>query len=1605
MKSIKSIWLRVWQITVLVFITTTASAQLQAGFSGTPRLGCPPLVVNFKDLSTGNPSSWKWDLGNGTISFLQNPTATYFNAGTYNVKLLIKNENGADSVVQTKYIVVNALPVPSFVASDITGCYPLKVHFTDSSKAGSGTITGWQWDFGDGTLSTLQNPVHTYTHSGSFTVVLNVINSNGCSKVYSKSSFIKILNGVTADFTYAADKGCHTPTAVTFTNTTEGTGTTNYQWNFGDGNTSLYTNPVNNYQQQGKYTVKLIATNSFGCSDTMNKPNAIDIGFAKADFPKPDSVCAGNPFKLTNTSNPSSFVSSFWDFNDGTTSNTANPVHTYTVAGTHRIKLVTDFGLCRDSLTKDITVSPKPVVGFTAMDTASCRAPLTVTFNNTSNTGVSFLWTFGDGSTSTLQNPVHTYTIAGEYDVTLLVRNAAGCFETLTKKQLVKIIPPKIIFINNLPVKGCIPYTANPVAVINDTTSVYTYLWQFGDGATSTQAAPLHTYTVSGNYDVKLTVTSALGCTDTLTIVKAVQVGMKPLPEFSADPLDVCAFTPVNFTDLSTGPTANDWFWTFGDGGTSIDQNPVHQYNDTGYFNVSLVVFNYGCSDTLTKIKYIHVRPPIAKFDTAFFCNDPLKRNFINNSVGAESWLWDFGDGSTSDQEKVSHIYATPGVYQVSLKVSNGVCEHTTRKKVVVVKERGTLEINNLINCTNTRIIYNIANINGPNILTYTWYFSGLSQAAVITGNNPVATSFSTPGVRSSAAVITDILNCRDTMYAAVPVTIYGPKAAFISTNSGTCFGNTVNFIDSSKTDGIHPVVKWTWNYGEGPAQSYTSAPFSHDYSATGTYNVMLTVKDSYGCPDSILKPFYVSITKPVAGFTPSDSMLCPNTAITFTNKSVGLGVTYLWNFDDKTTSAAVSPVHTFAQPGTYIVKLLMTDKNGCRDSASRVIKVFTAKADFTLDTAFTTCPPLVVTATNKSSNFTTYTWDFDDGGNSQLLNPSHIYTYPGIYNIKLTVKNNGGCSDSKYQKVEIQGPTGTFSYTPFELCNPGKVDAKVKSLNSVSYIWDYNDGTVISTIPPLYSHTYVDPGLYLPKTILKDANGCLVPIVGKDTIKVNGIETYMLSDRVVLCDSGYVAFRDSTVSNDLLNTWTWNFGDNTTSAQRNPTHHFANKGLYTITLTATSKFGCVDTEVNQKYIKVAASPDIKIMGNSEACAPAQTGFGGGFVRTDTSAVTWNWNFGNGNTSNVQKPDSLMYTTAGTFPLSLLVINSDGCSDSARLDVIIHPKPVVDAGLNAGICRFKAYTLNATGADKYTWNTNSSLSCTNCASPLAKPTASVTYYVTGTTIYGCTNKDSVAVSVKQPFVMTVDRGDTLCKGESFVLKAAGAEAYQWTPSLWLDNPAIATPKSTPDSTITYQVVGKDTVGCFSDTGTVRLKVYPIPKIEITNGDNIVVQVGSSVKLSTKNSPDITKWKWYPGQWLSCGSCSGPVAAPKDNVTYNVIASNPGNCEATDAINIKMICNNANVYIPNTFSPNGDGTNNFFYPRGTGLYNIKSFKIFNRWGQIVFSKEGISANNQQDGWDGTVNGRPAPTDVYVYILEVVCTNNVIFPFKGNISLIR
>ena len=1587
----------------VIMCNSVAYAQMSAAFTASVQKGCAPVIVQFNDASTGNPTWWRWDLGNGTISFLQHPATTYFNPGTYTVKLVAGNDTQKDSVTLTGYITVDALPTVNFSASSTSGCFPLPVQLSDLSDPGSGTITNWQWDFGDGTISTDQHPTHTYTTAGQFNISLRIKNSNGCEQTLTRTNYISLQNGVKANFTFSSPNSCKAPATIRFTNRSTGTGALNYLWDFGDGQTSTDLNPAHIYTANGAYTVKLVVKNATGCSDSLVKVNTINIGNTNADFNTPAQVCAGQPVTINNASVPAP-VSSVWTFSDGSSSTALHPVKVFSQPGNFTIKLVTDFGNCKDSVTKPIQVLAKPATAFTATNAVGCKAPHTVNFTDQTTGAVGWEWFFGDGSKGAGATTSHTYTANGMYNVKLVVTNAAGCTDTLEKKQLVQVSAP-VVKITNLPVEGCVPLVFQPSVSVTSIDPVVSWQWYYGDGGTATQMNAQHTYTTAGTFTVKLVYTTAGGCTDSVVVRDAVKAGLKPVPAFSANPADACANQQVFFRDESTGAKIDEWDWYFSDGGYANIQNPGHFFKDTGYFHAKLVVTSNGCKDSLTIQKIVHIRPPIADFTVPVNCIDKLTRSFTDRSRGATTWKWDFGDGQTSTTQNPVHTYAQPGNYTVRLTVTNGTCEHSSQRQIVVINEKADFTISGTDVCKGSAVTLNAITANPQQITAWNWtiYRNGAVYASP-TGQQARVT-FNESGNYTIRLSITDKNGCGNAITKTDVLRVNGPTAAFAPANPAVCPGATITLNDQSVSDGIHPISKWTWNYGDGATETRNTAPFEHTYTTPGVYNIQLTVTDSKGCSHTRTLSKAVNISRPVVKFNAPDTLSCVGAPVRFLDQTSSDAGVYTWDFGDGSGSAAKAPSHAFQAEGLYTIKLVVKDRIGCSDSMTRTsyIAIRNPKAAFAVDKTTTNCPPLVSAFTNQSQHFTKAVWDFGDGTGSNLAAPSHFYTYPGTYRAKLLITSAGGCQDSAFATMDVKGPTGSFTYDNTSGCAPTSIRFTGTSANAAKFIWDFNDGSTNTTDGANSSHAYSTMGVYLPKMILEDPQGCRVPIPGKDTIRIYDVDAAFSNNLQVLCDSGRVMFNDQSLSNDQITGYDWNFGDGGSAADKNPVHFYKQPGLHTVSLKVTTRMGCTDIAQLPLPVKIVAAPVAGIASAAGACIPALISFEGKLLQPDTSSLRWKWDFRNGNTATEQNPGSITFTNAGQYAVQLIVTNSTGCADTVLKKIDAWPLPALDAGLDQVICRGATATLTASGANTYQWQTDNTLNCLQCPTPLASPLVSTTYQVRGINGFGCEATDTVRVSVKQPFTIQAHLGDTLCKGESLDLFANGAELYEWYPATGLSNAGVDRPKARPDASVTYRVVGKDDRNCFTDTAYVPVVVYPWPVVNA--GEDQKMGTGSSITLKASISPDATSFRWTPATGLSCTDCLTPVAAPRQTIMYTLEASNDGGCLSRDMVSVHVFCDNSNLFIPNTFSPNSDGHNDVFYPRGKGVFSIRAFRVFNRWGDLVFERTNFQPNDMSAGWNGLHKGRMAPPDVYIYTLEVVCTNNTIFNEKGNVTLIR
>lgn len=1444
---------------VMVFSCLIANAQRPvSNFTGSPLSGCSPLIVVFQDMSTGNPTSWAWDFGNGNTSTLQNPTATYFTPGTYTITLITRNAAGTNTLTRSNYITVYEPPTLNFSANTTSGCFPLNVQFTDLSTAGLGNSNvSWQWDFGNGVTSTQQNPNAVYTTSGTFTVTLRVTNDKGCVKTISRPAYINVTNGVTAVFTNTQPTVCSAPAAISFTNNSTGPPVMSYLWDFGDGNFSTALNPTHTYLTSGSFVVTLTATSTAGCQATVSSAPIV-IGGYTTSFDGPPAVCTNEVATFTNTSSPVP-ISSSWTFGDGGVGTGINSSYSYANPGVYTIWLYNTYSNCIDSTSRSITVNPRPVANFSAPVTSRCEPPLTVNFTDLTTGGaVSWQWDFGDGGTSTLQNPSHIYTAYGDYNVTLIATNNFGCTDTIVVPAFVRIRRAVISFAG-LPARGCIPFTVSPTAIINSVDAVTSYQWDFGDGSPlDPSPTPTHTYPLQGTYTVTLTITTSSGCTDTYTMPTAVRTGSKPIADFTAAPIPVCATEVIQFTDLSTPSTVDEWEWDFGDGGSSLLQNPGHRYNDTGYFTVRLIATNNGCPDTIIKTNYVRVLPPIARFGITPDCGSRLRFIFTDQSIVDPlmtplSWEWNFGDASplVTTQSPI-HSFPTLGVYNVRLVVFNGSCSDTIFRTVNVIDENPDFVADRVVACKVATLNFTVSNINPANVATYLWDFGDGGTASVAAP--AVSYTYNLSGTYSVRLILVDINGCRDTVLKTNYVRINGPVSNFNATNVAGCIGLVTTFNDLSTTDGSNALVSWQFNFGDGVVQTFAGPSFQHTYTTEGNFSVQLIVTDAAGCQDSLTLANIINATNPIPDFTSPDILSCPGAVVNFVNTSTPSPFTSLWDFGDGGTSTGTSPAYIYSATGIYDVTLTIEDPFGCIATITKpaFITVDEPVASFTVSDSTSSCAPLEVQFTNTSTFFTAVRWDFGAGqGNSTLTNPVHYYSTPGTYTVMLIAVSPGGCEDTAYRTIRLYDTTGSIvNYIPFNGCKPLDVDLNVFTPGPMrSFYWDFGDGYTEITTTPNINHIYSSFGNFLPKVIMEDPSGCLIPLQGIDTVFVTGANAKFGYSDSVFCDRGTVNFSDSTTFNDPVISYSWLFGDGGASTLQNPAYSYTTPGLYTVQLAIETQLGCRDTLTKPALIQIVQRPLIDIGGDTVICVNSQLLHSGVFLQPDTSIVTWEWNFPNGASSLVQNPSAQVYTAAGTFTVTAIATNSTGCKNTTVQQILVNPLPVI--------------TLPA---------------------------------------------------------------------------------------------------------------------------------------------QLTIQAGFPQLIPAQYSPNTISWLWTPAVGLSCINCATPEASPKFNTWYQVFATDTEGCSSIGSVEVIVICANSNIFIPNTFSPNGDGSNDAFYPRGRGLDRVRSLRIFNRWGEVLFERSNFPVNDAPSGWDGMYKGKKAQADVYVYQAEVYCENGDIIKLNGNIALI-
>lgn len=594
-----------WQLPGITGQTFSVEIQLK------DRAGNESIIYSDTiplDIYPEQPASSSYRLAKSTIGVSGGPSSSngYRLRGTLEQPSAVSIMTGTHTIASLGYW--QAAPTPSAVVADFTatptsGTIPLTVTFTNTS--GGGEYTTSLWSFGDGITSTLTSPVHTYTEKGIYTVTLTVNGAGGMDTI-TRAQYITTYSPAQANFTATPVTGI-APFTVTFTNIATGDYDTTL-WDFGDGITSTLSSPTHTYTIPGVYTSTFTVAGPGG-QDTFTRTNHITV-YAPVTANFSASPRNGLPpltVTFTNTST-GDYTTILWNFGDGITSTLTNPTHTYSALGTYTVTLTVSGAGGSDTLTETeyISVNPSPVYAdFTASPTAGIGS-LTVTFTNTT-TGdyTNSLWNFGDGITSTLTNPTHTYNSPGVYTVTLNTSGPGGT-DTRIRTHYITVYDQVQANFTATPLNGVRPLL---VTFTDMSTGDYTSrLWDFGDGNTSTLTNPVHTYTTAGTYTVTLTVNGP-GGTDIIT--RTTYITVNPVPayaEFSASPTQGEMPLTVTFTNLSGGDyTGCEWYFGDGDSVVSCASTISHTYQLSNTYTVSLIINGPGGTDTLTRTNYITV--------------------------------------------------------------------------------------------------------------------------------------------------------------------------------------------------------------------------------------------------------------------------------------------------------------------------------------------------------------------------------------------------------------------------------------------------------------------------------------------------------------------------------------------------------------------------------------------------------------------------------------------------------------------------------------------------------------------------------------------------------------------------------------------------------------------------------------------------------------------------------------------------------------------------------------------------------------------------------------------------------------------------------------
>ena len=1211
-------------------------------------------------------------------------------------------------------------------------------------------------------VSSLESPLLSISQSGQTFISLTALNSDGnysnITKELTISSNEAPLGEIFLEPAYCiADN-------ITFSfNTTDDI--SSYNWDFGDSKSSTDISPTHQYATDGEFFINLEIESAAGC------PNIFYDTIAILPEPQPEFTTTSTEyctFEAIDFNNITPFdygenIQWSWDFNGEGSSTVENPSFTFESSGTKTITLEANVLGCVEiyQSTLDIIDGPQPDFEYDK----NCLGEVVQFTNLSTGTNITgYQWDFGNGETSTEQNPQVTYNNAGNFTVELRVSNASGCENTTTQNiQIFEQVVDSIHSteaIENLPFDLGIDWNND-----FDSTQNLSFSWNI-DGDIQTTDTTTYTLT-QGSYTVNLEITTDNNCLFNAQRSIEVKASESPTSDFNL-PSEICLEEQFKLENKSVNIASVEWDFCTNDL-KELPKNGVELlgfgFNNTIAFRLIRSGNNYfgftfdRISDEFYRLEFgdnpssIPTISNLGNIDGLF--NGPVAIDFIKEN---DDWFGLVANTDSNDIIKLSFgssLSNTPTVASLTnfgtINNPEGIMISQHSDTILGFVMNGTKitrlnfgsSINNIATATNISVP-NSNRLWGLDIIKDNGDYVGVLSSF---GNSNVyylefgADLLSPPNIQQFDVSSLNLISPAGLQLIKSDENFY----SFIQYRSGDLirfsFGETVSLMplmenlgtvdvipttDNSNVQFVKDSSKWigfTMNFGQSKLLKYefenicsASRSFSNilspilNFSQPGTYPITLTAYHPNGNSTSITKEITVTENQaPDITFTTGDN-LCIANPIQFQSQSTAELNSYQWDFGDGEISTEANPNHTFASAGTYAVKLSVTDTSGCNNLFMDSFRVFEEPIpDFQASAQGSVCSqkPIVFENLANLPTEATFSWDFGDGNTSTEENPEHIYQEAGEYIVTQSI-NMAGCEVEKTDTISVNpGPIVAFQIANNCLGEILQFENTSQGDFLESFQWDFGDGTQSTQTNP--SHLYDTAGTYNVQLTALTSNGCDFTI--SQDVNIQPLASVAFEAEVA-CANQPVQFSEQVniaVSN--ITDYFWDFGVSGTqtdvSTEANPTFAFPASGSYNVRLQVTTSDGCTTDTTQTLTVNALPQPDFEF----ENSCINETRL---FTPQNSANITAHfWELQNAQGDILQSSQSeifsYLFSEAGNYQLTYRQENENLCSNAITKSFTINELPKPDFAWGTACAgeavEFENLTdLNGNNLKKYNWS-------------------------------------------------------------------------------------------------------------------------------------------------------------------------------------------------------------------------------------------------------------------------------------------------------------